>query len=105
MSGSHRKTRPVSANKHSKETNDNKRIQRIGRKSNVGFTTKKFTLKKIFTVSASQKFFYYFSYRTPAHFDYGDLERKYWKNITYVPPIYGADVSGSLTDPEVDVSL
>ncbi|EEB12131.1 jumonji domain containing protein, putative [Pediculus humanus corporis] len=43
------------------------------------------------------------TYRTPAHFDYGDLERKYWKNITYVPPIYGADVSGSLTDPEVDV--
>ncbi|KAK6621796.1 hypothetical protein RUM44_001603 [Polyplax serrata] len=41
-------------------------------------------------------------YRTPKHFDYGDLERKYWKNITYVPPIYGADVSGSLTDPEVD---
>ncbi|KAL0277556.1 UNVERIFIED_CONTAM: hypothetical protein PYX00_004798 [Menopon gallinae] len=41
-------------------------------------------------------------YRTPKHFDYEDLERKYWKNITYNPPIYGADVSGSLTDPEVD---
>ncbi|KZC04861.1 putative lysine-specific demethylase 4B [Dufourea novaeangliae] len=40
-------------------------------------------------------------YSTPRHFDYEDLERKYWKNITYVAPIYGADVSGSLTDPDV----
>ncbi|XP_032665564.1 lysine-specific demethylase 4C-like isoform X2 [Odontomachus brunneus] len=40
-------------------------------------------------------------YRTPRHFDYEDLERKYWKNITYISPIYGADVSGSLTDPDV----
>ncbi|KAF7266512.1 hypothetical protein GWI33_020193 [Rhynchophorus ferrugineus] len=41
-------------------------------------------------------------YVTPRHFDYEDLERKYWKNITYVAPIYGADVSGSLTDNDVD---
>ncbi|KAK9753201.1 jmjN domain [Popillia japonica] len=41
-------------------------------------------------------------YCTPRHFDYEDLERKYWKNITYVAPIYGADVSGSLTNPEVN---
>lgn len=33
-------------------------------------------------------------YATPAHFDYADLERKYWKNVTYVAPVYGADVSG-----------
>lgn len=44
-------------------------------------------------------------YATPRHFDYEDLERKYWKNITYVAPIYGADVSGSLTDNDVDVSV
>lgn len=43
-------------------------------------------------------------YATPRHFDYEDLERKYWKNITYVAPIYGADVSGSLTDDDVNVS-
>lgn len=43
-------------------------------------------------------------YATPRHFDYEDLERKYWKNITYVAPIYGADVSGSLTDDNVNVS-
>ncbi|XP_044762733.1 uncharacterized protein LOC123319837 [Coccinella septempunctata] len=41
-------------------------------------------------------------YATPRHFDYEDLERKYWKNITYVAPIYGADVSGSLTDENVN---
>ncbi|XP_042238661.1 uncharacterized protein LOC121877084 isoform X2 [Homarus americanus] len=40
-------------------------------------------------------------YRTPKHSSYEDLERKYWKNITYVSPIYGADVSGSITDPDV----
>lgn len=40
-------------------------------------------------------------YRTPKHSNYDDLERKYWKNITYVSPIYGADVSGSITDPDV----
>lgn len=40
-------------------------------------------------------------YATPAHFDYEDLDRKYWRNISYFPPIYGADVSGSLTDPTV----
>lgn len=40
-------------------------------------------------------------YKTPEHFDYEDLERRYWKNITYVAPIYGADVCGTLTDPDV----
>lgn len=38
---------------------------------------------------------------TPTHFDYEDLDRKYWRNINYFPPLYGADVSGSLTDPTV----
>lgn len=40
-------------------------------------------------------------YMTPKHFDYEDLERKYWKNITYIAPIYGADVAGTLTDSDV----
>ncbi|XP_052862260.1 probable lysine-specific demethylase 4A [Anopheles cruzii] len=40
---------------------------------------------------------------TPKHFDYADIEKKFWKNITYVAPIYGADVPGSITDPEVKV--
>ncbi|XP_048448629.1 lysine-specific demethylase 4C-like isoform X2 [Rhincodon typus] len=41
-------------------------------------------------------------YCTPRHLDYEDLERKYWKNLTFVAPIYGADVSGSLYDEDVD---
>ena len=43
----------------------------------------------------------FYRYATPKHFDYEDLERKYWKNIIYGQPIYGADVSGTLTDPDV----
>lgn len=39
-------------------------------------------------------------YRTPKHSDYGHLERFYWDNITDIPPIYVADVSGSITDPD-----
>lgn len=39
-------------------------------------------------------------YCTPEFFDYDDLERKYWKNITYNSPIYGADVPGTLTDSD-----
>lgn len=45
------------------------------------------------------------TYATPSFFKYEDLERKYWKNITYGSPIYGADVSGSITDPDCDVCL
>lgn len=29
-----------------------------------------------------------------------ELERKYWANLPLSPPLYGADVSGSLTDPD-----
>ncbi|XP_026722604.1 lysine-specific demethylase 4C isoform X2 [Athene cunicularia] len=41
-------------------------------------------------------------YRTPRHVDYEDLERKYWKNLTFVSPIYGADISGSIYDEGVE---
>ncbi|KOX81382.1 putative lysine-specific demethylase 4B [Melipona quadrifasciata] len=57
--------------------------------------------KKSMTVKEYSKMANSERYNTPRHFDYEDLERKYWKNITYVAPIYGADVSGSLTDPDV----
>lgn len=53
------------------------------------------TVKEFETLAKSDRF------ATPRHFDYEDLERKYWKNITYVAPIYGADVSGTLTDDTV----
>lgn len=42
-------------------------------------------------------------YRTPNHLDYEDLERKYWKNITFNSPIYGADISGSICDEDQNI--
>ncbi|XP_075164890.1 lysine demethylase 4A [Haematobia irritans] len=42
-------------------------------------------------------------YQTPKHFDYDDLERKYWKNVTYIAPLYGADIKGSLSDSDLNV--
>ena len=43
-------------------------------------------------------------YRTPDHKNLDDLEKKYWENIvTESPPLYGADVPGSLTDKDVEV--
>ena len=39
-------------------------------------------------------------YASPPHKNFDELERKYWKNLTFVPAIYGADISGSLTDQE-----
>ncbi|XP_047220872.1 lysine-specific demethylase 4C isoform X2 [Girardinichthys multiradiatus] len=41
-------------------------------------------------------------YCTPRYLNYEDLERKYWKNLTFVSPIYGADVSGSLYDENIE---
>uniref|UniRef100_A0AAY4ADQ3 [histone H3]-trimethyl-L-lysine(9) demethylase n=1 Tax=Denticeps clupeoides TaxID=299321 RepID=A0AAY4ADQ3_9TELE len=39
---------------------------------------------------------------TPRYLNYEDLERKYWKNLTFVSPIYGADVSGTLYNEDVE---
>lgn len=55
------------------------------------------TVKKFRDIANSKR------YNTPTHFDYEDLERKYWKNITYIAPIYGADVQGTLTDSDVKI--
>ncbi|XP_030382799.1 probable lysine-specific demethylase 4A isoform X2 [Scaptodrosophila lebanonensis] len=41
-------------------------------------------------------------HQTPRHLDYEDLERKYWKNITYISPMYAADVKGTLSDEDLD---
>uniref|UniRef100_A0A8C8GJQ2 [histone H3]-trimethyl-L-lysine(9) demethylase n=1 Tax=Oncorhynchus tshawytscha TaxID=74940 RepID=A0A8C8GJQ2_ONCTS len=38
---------------------------------------------------------------SPRYTDFEELERKYWKNVTFNPPIYGADVNGTLYDPDV----
>lgn len=39
----------------------------------------------------------------PANQDTEALERKYWKNVAISPPIYGADVPGSLFDEDCKV--
>lgn len=39
---------------------------------------------------------------TPVHKTHDELERIFWKNIFTKPSIYGADVSGSLYDEDVD---
>uniref|UniRef100_A0AAY4BB79 [histone H3]-trimethyl-L-lysine(9) demethylase n=1 Tax=Denticeps clupeoides TaxID=299321 RepID=A0AAY4BB79_9TELE len=55
--------------------------------------------KKSMTVGEYRKLANSKRYCTPQHKDFDDLERKYWKNLTFVSPIYGADISGSLYDP------
>ena len=41
-------------------------------------------------------------YEPPKYDDYEELERKYWKNITFIAPLYGADVCGTVTDDTCD---
>jgi [histone H3]-trimethyl-L-lysine9/36 demethylase len=41
--------------------------------------------------------------KPPKHSSVDDLERKYWKNVTFGRPIYGADVSGTLFDKEQNI--
>lgn len=41
------------------------------------------TVKEFYHKASSER------YATPKYFDYEDLERKFWKNVTYVNPIYG----------------
>ncbi|XP_061725423.1 probable lysine-specific demethylase 4B [Cydia pomonella] len=61
----------------------------------INIQKKAMTVKQFSILANSAK------YCTPRHSSYEDLERKYWKNVTYVAPIYGADVNGSITDPDV----
>uniref|UniRef100_A0A8C5DI82 Lysine-specific demethylase 4B n=1 Tax=Gouania willdenowi TaxID=441366 RepID=A0A8C5DI82_GOUWI len=58
--------------------------------------------KKSMTVGEYRKLANSKKYCTPRHKDFDDLERKYWKNLTFVSPIYGADVSGSIYDKDID---
>ena len=37
-----------------------------------------------------------YRYKPPKHRDLEELERKYWKNVTFNQPIYGADIQGEL---------
>ncbi|XP_040275694.1 LOW QUALITY PROTEIN: lysine-specific demethylase 4C [Bufo bufo] len=58
--------------------------------------------KKPMTVKEFRRLANSDKYCTPRYMDYDDLERKYWKNLTFVAPIYGADVNGSLYDKDID---
>ena len=62
----------------------------------INVRKKAMSLKSFYKAATSER------YRAPRFVDYEDLERKYWKNITFVNPIYGADVAGSITDSDVD---
>ena len=42
-------------------------------------------------------------YSPPVYETIDDLERKYWKNVAFNPPIYGADISGTLFDSDQDI--
>ncbi|KAK3513381.1 hypothetical protein QTP70_014208 [Hemibagrus guttatus] len=57
---------------------------------------KPMTVKEFRKTANSDKFC------SPRYDDFEELERKYWKNVTFNPPIYGADVNGTLYDPGVD---
>lgn len=54
------------------------------------------TVKEFRRIANSDKFC------TPHYDDFEELERKYWKNLTFNPPLYGADVNGSLYDSDVE---
>ncbi|XP_073491306.1 lysine-specific demethylase 4C isoform X2 [Aquarana catesbeiana] len=58
--------------------------------------------KKPMTVKEFRRMANSDKYCTPRYLDYEDLERKYWKNLTFVAPIYGADVNGSLYDEDIN---
>ena len=42
-------------------------------------------------------------YATPNHTDYDDLEKKYWKSVSFNSPIYGCDVANTISDPDLKI--
>jgi len=59
-----------------------------------GIVQQKTTVKEYYNLCNSSQF------RTPNHSSYEDLERKYWKTLSFCPPIYGCDVAESITDED-----
>ncbi|XP_049443983.1 lysine-specific demethylase 4A isoform X6 [Epinephelus fuscoguttatus] len=57
--------------------------------------------KKPMTVHEFRKTSNLDKFCNPRYVDFDELERKFWKNLTFNPPLYGADVSGTLYDPDV----
>ncbi|XP_048352897.1 lysine-specific demethylase 4A [Sphaerodactylus townsendi] len=58
--------------------------------------------KKAMTVREFRRIANSDKYCTPRYTEFEDLERKYWKNLTFNPPIYGADVNGTLYDKHIN---
>ncbi|XP_030367694.1 lysine-specific demethylase 4C isoform X11 [Strigops habroptila] len=58
--------------------------------------------KKPMTVKEFKQLANSTKYCTPRYIDYEDLERKYWRNLTFVAPIYGADINGSIYDEGIE---
>uniref|UniRef100_H2Z699 [histone H3]-trimethyl-L-lysine(9) demethylase n=1 Tax=Ciona savignyi TaxID=51511 RepID=H2Z699_CIOSA len=59
--------------------------------------------KKPMTVKEFRRLTNSVRFEPPFHESYEELERMYWKNLSFNPPIYGADISGSLYDKDVSV--
>ncbi|KAJ8375233.1 hypothetical protein SKAU_G00058130 [Synaphobranchus kaupii] len=57
--------------------------------------------KKPMTVREFRKIANTDKFCNPRYVDFEELERKYWKNLTFNPPLYGADVNGTLYDSDV----
>ncbi|XP_056315337.1 lysine-specific demethylase 4A isoform X2 [Danio aesculapii] len=57
--------------------------------------------KKPMTVREFRKTANTDKFSNPRYADFEELERKFWKNLTFNPPLYGADVNGTLYDPDV----
>lgn len=67
---------------------------KLGVYSAINVRSRKMTVKEFYNKAKSEL------YATPKFFDYEDLEKKFWKNVTYIAPIYGADIPGTLTDKD-----
>ena len=61
-----------------------------------GIVQQKTTVKEYEKMANSNQF------KPPNHCSYEDLERKYWKTLSFCPPIYGCDVADSITDEDQD---
>ena len=57
--------------------------------------------KKSMSYSSYQELASSERHRPPQNASVDEVERKYWKNITFNPPLYGADVPGTLYDEGV----
>jgi jumonji domain-containing protein 2 len=76
------------------------RFQQVGSRGcyqTKGIIQQKLNVVDYHKMATSQK------YNTPNHADYDDLERKYWKSLQFVPPVYGCDVSSNISDPELEI--